>query len=59
MVNATKLNELLEEEGIRWEEEIETFEKEKLYLRGNVFVAASTLSYLGPFTGQYRNKMIE
>ncbi len=25
---------------------------------GNVFLAAGTISYLGPFTGAYRNELI-
>jgi dynein heavy chain len=58
MINAQKLNELLFDEGERWKEEIITLENDEVYLRGNVFIAASSLSYLGPFTGKYRNKMI-
>ena len=59
MENATKLTSLLADEGERWKEEIAQMEKDKLYLRGNVFVAASTLSYLGPFTGTYRNRLVK
>ena len=52
MINAQKLNELLFDEGERWKEEIITLENDEVYLRGNVFIAASSLSYLGPFTGK-------
>ena len=33
--------------------------QEKIYFTGNVFLAASSLSYLGPFTGKYRDELIK
>lgn len=33
--------------------------KEIEKLVGNVFIAASSISYFGPFTGHYREKLIE
>jgi dynein heavy chain len=33
--------------------------KEQEKLNGNVFIAASSISYMGPFTGLYRDMLIE
>ena len=33
-------------------------DQEQAYFTGNVFLAAATLSYLGPFTGRYRERLI-
>jgi dynein heavy chain len=49
---------LLEEEGIRWKEQIERIGEELLRLIGDVFLSAATISYLGPFTGAYREPVI-
>ena len=32
---------------------------EKIYFTGNVFLAAASLSYLGPFTGKYRDELLK
>ena len=50
---------LLEEEGIRWKEQIEGIAVELLKVIGDVFLSAATISYLGPFTGQYRDPVID
>lgn len=34
-------------------------EQDKIYFKGNVFLAAASLSYVGPFTGNYRDQMIK
>jgi dynein heavy chain len=34
-------------------------DEEFSYLIGEVFAAAAILSYLGPFTGQYRKKVVD
>jgi hypothetical protein len=51
LVNAGKLIELLAEEGERWGTEIAQMEIESTFYNGNVFIAAASLSYLGPFSG--------
>lgn len=48
--NADKLINLLSSEGERWKITVELLVKEKERLNGNVFVAASSISYIGPFT---------
>lgn len=58
LISAEKLTVLLEEEGIRWKEQIETIGEEILRLIGDVFLSAATISYLGPFTGAYREPVI-
>ena len=58
-MNAEKLIELLGEEGKRWEEQLKAMDEEKVYFTGNVMLAAASLSYLGPFTGKYRDELIK
>ena len=59
LVSAEKLTVLLEEEGIRWKEQIENIADELNRLIGNVFLSAATISYLGPFTGAYREPILQ
>lgn len=59
LVAAQKLTVLLEEEGIRWKEQIESIGQQLNELIGNVFLAAATISYLGPFTGAYREPILQ
>lgn len=33
-------------------------QKEQVYFKGNVFLAAASLSYVGPFTGKYREELL-
>ena len=56
--NAGKLLELLTDEGKRWEENIKKLSADEVYFVGNVFVAAASLSYLGPFNGQFRSELV-
>lgn len=58
LISAEKLTVLLEEEGIRWKEQIATIGEELLRLIGDVFLSAATISYLGPFTGAYREPVL-
>ncbi len=51
---AEKLNVLLKDEGIRWSAMIETYKTTALEIPGEAFLASLYLSYLGPFTGEYR-----
>jgi dynein heavy chain, axonemal len=59
LVNASKLLVLLEEEGERWAKALAVLDEQAQYHTGNVFVATSTLSYLGAFTGRYRAELEE
>jgi hypothetical protein len=34
-------------------------DEEQIYFTGNVMLAAASLSYLGPFTGRYRDELIK
>ena len=54
---AGKLTELLADEGVRWQEQLQSLNVEFEKLIGNVFVASAMMSYLGPFTGPYRKEM--
>jgi dynein heavy chain len=59
LTNAGKLIHLLGDEGERWEQSVGIMETEIEKLIGNVFVAAASISYIGPFTGFYRDILIE
>lgn len=50
LVNAGKLLALLSDEGERWAATVEVLHKEVEKIVGNVFLAASSISYMGPFT---------
>ena len=50
MINAGKLIGLLGSEGERWLVTVDELNKEAEKLIGNVFLAASSISYVGPFT---------
>lgn len=56
LVNAGKLIGLLGDEGERWLVTVEELNKESEKLAGNVFIAASSISYMGPFTVSYNYK---
>jgi dynein heavy chain len=58
MVRASKLVVLLKDEGVRWKETIVTIQGEIERLVGNVFLSCACISYFGPFTGTYREKMV-
>ena len=58
LTNAEKLLDLLSDEGKRWEQTVCDLETDQEYFKGNVFLAAASLSYVGPFTGKYRSEMI-
>ena len=59
LIRAEKLKYLLGDEGKRWQESIELFDVLINDLVGDVFLSASTISYLGPFTGVFRNTLLE
>merc|ERR1719331_489592 len=49
----------LKDEGIRWAATVKVLEKEYVELIGDVFMAASSIAYYGPFTGTYRNELVD
>ena len=56
--NASLLLTLLKDEGIRWNEQLTTLRQEKKNFLGNIIVSAMFISYLSPFTGNYRKKQV-
>jgi dynein heavy chain, axonemal len=58
LANASKLLDLLGSEGERWRAGIRSIKGELKKVIGNVFLSASQMSYLGPFTGQYREPIL-
>lgn len=52
--NASKLLELLSGEGERWREEVQEINRLLDKVTGDVFLSVAQMSYLGPFTGRYR-----
>ncbi len=50
LTNAGKLIGLLGDEGERWQSTVVELNKEVEKLVGNVFIAAASISYMGPFT---------
>ena len=56
---ANKLMKLLEDEGKRWKESVEKQKVEIVKLIGDVFIAAASISYIGPFTGTYRDELVK
>jgi dynein heavy chain len=55
---AKKLVNGLADEKVRWGEEKEKLANRKDYLVGDCLLNSSFLSYLGPFTSDFRDKMI-
>ena len=53
--NAGKLIGLLGDEGERWEKSVGVLMIDSEKLVGDVFIAAAQVSYMGPFTGAYRD----
>ena len=44
---------------MRWKETVTILGEELKVVYGNVFVAASSVVYYGPFTGTYRDELVE
>jgi dynein heavy chain len=49
----------LADEQVRWAETVKTLDVEIHNLTGDVFLAASSVAYYGPFTGVFRLKIID
>mmetsp|Transcript_54927 Transcript_54927/g.128448 ORF Transcript_54927/g.128448 Transcript_54927/m.128448 type:complete len:1244 (+) Transcript_54927:3-3734(+) len=56
---ADVLTEGLADEGIRWRLTVEKLRKDIVNLTGDVFLSAAAISYYGPFTGVYRQSIVE
>jgi len=46
-------------EKVRWQAELQQLDKDRHNLVGNSLVAAAVLSYSGPFTAGYRDRLVE
>ncbi|KAG7394155.1 hypothetical protein PHYBOEH_005588 [Phytophthora boehmeriae] len=56
--NAEKLTVGLDDERIRWKDSIELLKEQGKAMLGDSFLAAAYMSYLGPFDGLFRDKML-
>jgi dynein heavy chain len=52
---AERLVSGLAEENIRWKNNVTSFKEEKLLLIGNVLISSAFVSYIGPFSSNFRN----
>jgi dynein heavy chain len=55
---AQRLTNALASENVRWAENIVTMEADKALLTGDVLLAAAFISYIGPFTKTFRDKLM-
>ncbi len=58
LARAEELMGLLSDEDARWNSAVDRIKEDGNKLVGNVFLSAACISYLGPFTGPYRESMI-
>mmetsp|Transcript_47704 Transcript_47704/g.108527 ORF Transcript_47704/g.108527 Transcript_47704/m.108527 type:complete len:1551 (-) Transcript_47704:45-4697(-) len=49
----------LKDEGIRWRETVAVIRQDIINLTGDVFLSSASISYYGPFTGVYRNEIVD
>ncbi|XP_005102124.3 dynein heavy chain 1, axonemal [Aplysia californica] len=56
---ADKLINSLADEKDRWAESIKTFEVLIKFIPGDVLISAGSVAYLGPFTSDYRGRMVK
>jgi dynein heavy chain len=59
LIRAEKLTSGLAEEQVRWAADAEKIMEQMKLLPGNVFVSAAAVAYFGPFTGDYRNQLVQ
>lgn len=59
LVRAEKLTSSLSTERVRWRSNVETLAIQIEDLVGDVFLASACISYYGPFTGEYRNNLVQ
>lgn len=59
LANAEKLTSGLSSEGVRWKTNLEGFAAQRVALIGDTLLACAAISYYGPFTGEYRNGLVD
>lgn len=59
LVRAEKLTSGLASEGVRWRATMVELAEQKINLIGDTFLSCACVSYYGPFTGQYRDTLVE
>ena len=59
LARAGKLTSALGDEAVRWSETAEQIAQSMILLIGDVFNASGYISYLGAFTGQYRDNILK
>ena len=55
---AEELTTGLADEQVRWKQRTEELDEQLRSLTGDMILAAASISYCGPFTGQYRSEMV-
>jgi dynein heavy chain len=55
---AQRLTNALANENVRWAQNIVQMEADKLLLTGDVLLASAFISYVGPFTKDFRDKLL-
>lgn len=58
LANAEKLTSGLSSEGVRWKANLEIFASQRITLIGDTLLACAAISYYGPFTGEYRDALV-
>lgn len=59
LVRAEKLVVGLADEATRWEQTVKVLQVDLVNLVGNIILAAGYISYVGPFTSKYRERLLE
>jgi dynein heavy chain len=54
---ANRLVNGLADENVRWQQNVVTYQHEKLTMIGNTLVSAAFVSYIGPFSSTFRNNL--
>jgi len=49
----------LKGENERWKECLKQLDEDEKYIIGEVLIAAAIISYLGPFSGVYRKRVLD
>ena len=55
---AQRLTNALASENVRWGENVVTMEADRILLTGDVLLASAFISYVGPFTKPFRDKLM-
>lgn len=58
LIRAEKLINLTKEEGENWKNTVAELRESVKKLVGDIFLATASISYIGPFTGVYREKIL-